>query len=141
MKIEYLDFSQAILNRFTQNGGQSKHVMINDGVMDLWLSDKRNGVMNSRYPSLNCEFRILYAIYEKAISLGGKMYLGANAAQNGKRIGSEALPIDTIDGFISVEFYGKNIGDKTLRRSTYYAAILDWAGFATNHRGGYITVK
>ena len=69
------------------------------------------------------------------------MYLGAGAAQQGQKIGSDSFPVDTIDGFISIEFYGKSVGDKTLRRSTYYAAILDWAGFATNHRGGYLTVN
>lgn len=108
--------------------------------MKLWLSENGDGVMNSRYTSLNCEFKILYSVFNKAISLGGQMDLGANAAQNGTRIGSGGLSVDTIDGYISTEFYGKNIGDKTLRRSTYYAAILDWAGFVANHRGGYIYI-
>ena len=69
------------------------------------------------------------------------MHLGANAAQKGERIDSDNFPVDTIDGFISVEFYGKKLDDKTLRRSTYYAYILDWAGFVTNHWGAYITVN
>ena len=141
MKISYSDFEKTILDKFTKNDGKSQLTMINGGVMNLWLSASKNGIINSRYSSLNCEFRILYAIYEKAISLGGEMYLGANAAQNGQRIGSDSFPVDTIDGFISIEFYGKSIGDKTLRRSTYFAAILDWTGLVTNHRGGYITVK
>ena len=141
MKISYEDFTNTIINKLKLDGGKSQHTMINGGIMYLWLSGSKNGIINSRFSSLNCEFRILYAIYEKAISLGGEMYLGANSAQNGQRIGSDSFPIDTIDGFISIEFYGKNVGDKTLRRSTYYAAILDWAGFATNHRGGVITIN
>lgn len=141
MKISYSDFKKTILDKLEHDGGKSQLTMINGGIMSLWLSNSKNGIINSRYSSLNCEFKILYAIYEKAISLGGEMYLGANAAQNGQRIGSDGFPIDTIDGFISTEFYGKNVGDRTLRRSTYYAAILDWAGFVTNHWGGYITVK
>ncbi len=141
MKIGYSDFVKTILDKLEQDGGKSQLTMINGGIMKLWLSDSKNGIINSRLSSLNCEFTILYAIYEKAISLGGEMYLGANAAQNGQRIGSDGFPADTIDGFISINFYGKNIGDKTLRRSTYYAAILDWAGFAKNHRGGVITIR
>ena len=141
MKISYSDFEKTILDKLERDGGKSQLTMINGGIMNLWLSDSKNGIINSRYSSLNCEFNILYAIYEKAISLGGEMYLGANAAHNGQRIGSDGFPIDTIDGFISIEFYGRSVGDKTLRRSTYYAAILDWTGIVTNHRGGYITVK
>lgn len=69
------------------------------------------------------------------------MYFGANAAQKGLKIGSVDFPVDTIDAFVAIEFYGKTVGEKTTRRSTYYAAILDWAGIVTNHWGGYITVK
>lgn len=141
MKIDYFDFGDIIREKLTRDGGKSQHIMLNGGVMELWLSENKTDIINSRYPSLKCEFRILYAIYEKALSLGGEMYLGASSAQNGQRIGSDGLSIDTIDGFISTEFYGKSIGDTTLRRSTYYAAILDWAGIAINHRGGFITIK
>lgn len=141
MKISYEDFEKTLLDKLERDGGKSQLTMINGGTMNLWLSDSKNGIINSRFSSLNCEFKILYAIYEKAISLGGEMYLGASAAQGGQRIGSDGFPVDTIDGFISIEFYGKKVGDTALRRSTYYAAILDWAGFATNHRGGFITIK
>ena len=140
MKISYSDFKKTMLNKLIRDGGKSQYRMLRGGIMNLWLSKNGDGIENDHY-SLNCEFKILYAIYEKAISLGGEMHLGANAAQNGERIGNDDFPVDTIDGFISVEFYGKKIGDKTLRRSTYYASILDWAGFITNHWGGYITVN
>ena len=81
----------------------------------------------------------------KANELGGTMYRGDSAAQNGAKIGSDKLPLDTIDAFISLEFYGANIGNTTTRRSTYYSAILAWAGIVDNYRskgkGGYIVVK
>lgn len=139
-KINYSEFEKIILGKLANDGGSSEHIMLNRGIMKLWLSEKNDGIRNSRY-SLNCEFKILYAIYEKAVSLGGTMYLGASAAHGGKRIGDKSFPVDTIDGFISLNFYGKKLKDSTLRRSTYYAAVLDWAGFAKNHRGGYITVN
>ena len=141
MKIGYEDFKKSIFEKFELCSGKAQHTMINGGIMELWLSDNKDGIYNSKYPSLNCKFDILYAIYEKAVSLGGEMYLGASAAMNGQRIGSENLSGDTIDGFISLNFYGSSIGDTTLRRSTYYAVILEWTGLVTNHRGGYITVN
>ena len=140
MKITYSYIQNTQPYKLQLQNAQTKFPMIKGGLMNFSLSKKNDGIKNDHY-TLNCKFKILYAIYEMAVSLGGKMYLGASAANNGKRIGSDDLPVDTIDGFISIEFYNKKIGDKTMRRSTYYAAILDWAGFVTNHWGGYITVK
>lgn len=75
MKISYSDFEKTMLDKLTSDGGKSQLTMINGGVMHLWLSDSKNGIINSRYSSLNCEFKILYAIYEKAISLVAKCIL------------------------------------------------------------------
>lgn len=77
------------------------------------------------------DYDILGFIYE---------YLISNFAVNaGKKAGEFYTPHDS---FISLKFYGSNIGDTTLRRSTYYAAILAWAGICNNMRskgqGGYI---
>lgn len=140
MKIGYADFVKTMLDKLERDGGKSQTKMLKGKVMNLWLAKTGDGIKNDHF-YLNCEFKILYAIYEKALSFGGKMYLGSSAAHSGRRIGCEEFPVDTIDGFISLEFYGKKIGGTTRRRSTYYAAILAWAGFVTNNWGGYITVK
>ena len=140
MKISYSDFKRTILEKFKQNNGRGYFKMMNDKIMELWISADGKGVENSQYKCV-CDFVSLYAVYEKAIELGGKMYLGAKAAQDGKKIGSSDLSIDTIDAFVSMEFDGKDIGDTTTRRSTYYSAILDWAGFVSKCRGGFIVVR
>ncbi len=141
MKLTYLEFVEIIIDKLKRDGGLSRHTMLNKREMKLWLSTEGNGIITSNYSSLNCKFMVLYDILTKAAELGGEMYLGANAAQNGCKIGSAELPVDTIDGFISVKWYGKHIGESTQRRSTYYAYVLEWAGFVVDHRGGYITVK
>lgn len=140
MKISCFDFKKMMIEKLERDGGKSQYKMLKGGIMNLWLSENCNGIINDHF-SINCTFEVLYAIYEMAISLGGKMYFGASAAQKGLKIGSNEFPVDTIDAFVAMEFYGKTVGEKTTRRSTYYAAILDWAGFVTNHWGGYLTVK
>ena len=107
---------------------------------------REDGVDNESFPQLRCTWEIIDAIYDKAVELGGRMYRGDSAAQNGAKLGSEELPLDTIDGFISVNFYGNREGNSTLRRSTYYAVIMAWAGICTNNRavndhGGYISLN
>lgn len=136
---------KVIQEKFIECGGKSKMKMLKGEPLDIWVDPLGKGVENSGYSQLICEWHILEAIVNKANELGGTMYRGDSAAQNGAKIGSDELPLDTIDAFISLEFYGANIGNTTTRRSTYYSAILAWAGIVDNYRskgkGGYIVVK
>lgn len=44
------------------------------------------------------------------------------------RLGSEELPLDSVEGNIASKIYGKKIGDSVFRRITPVACILIWAG-------------
>lgn len=136
---------KVIQDKFLECGGKSKMPMLKGDALDIWVASSGKGIENSGYTALVCEWHILEAIVKKANELGGIMYRGDVAAQNGAKIGSEELPLNTIDAFISLEFYDGSIGASTTRRSTYYSAILAWAGIVENHRskgkGGYIVVK
>lgn len=137
--------TNVILDKFLECGGKAKMPMLKGEPLDIWVAASGKGIENSGFTALVCEWHILEAIVKKANKLGGIMYKGDAAAQSGAKIGSDELPLDTIDAFISTEFYGGTIGRSTLRRSTYYAAILAWAGIVENHKskgkGGYIVVK
>ena len=135
--------SNKIKELLKRNGGTAYCNMLKGSPLSIWLTE--GGVANSGFQGFICEWEIFDGIVEKARELGGKMYKGDVAAQNGAKIGSDELPLDTIDAYISLKYYGNKIGNSTLRRSTYYAAILAWAGICTNHRsdgkGGYIVLK
>ena len=132
--------SQKIISMLNAHNGQAACSMLRGNDMRIWLNE--NGVIPEGFPALICKWEVFDAIVEKARQLGGKMYRGDGEAQRGERIGSDHFSLNTIDAFISVNFYGSHIGDTTLRRSTYYAAILKWAGICDNCRsdgnGGYI---
>ena len=136
---------KVIQDKFIECGGKSKMQMLKGDPLDIWVASSGEGVLNSGYKNLVCEWYILEAIVKKANELGGIMYRGDSAAQNGAKIGSPELPLDTIDAYIALNFYGAYEGASTIRRSTYYSAILAWAGIVENHRskgkGGYIVVK
>lgn len=136
---------KALQEKIIAHGGKSLMPVLKGNPVPFYLSPKNDGLISEGLPKVVLEWHIFDAIVKKAISLGGKMYRGDSAAQNGAKIGSDELPLDTIDGFISVEFYGAKTGSATTRRSTYYAGILDWAGIAVNHRsqghGGFITIN
>ena len=136
--------SATIVEKLKAQGGSASCPMLRGEPMNIWLT--KEGVANSAYPDLICEWKVFDEIVHKAYDLGGKMFKGDSAAQSGAKIGSPELPDNTIDSFISLKFYGKGYGDTTLRRSTYYAAILAWAGICTNTRstngeGGYIAIN
>ena len=134
--------SKRIIELLNESGGSAECRMLRGEPLKIWLT--KEGVRNSGFPDLVCEWKILDAIVEKARELGGKMYRGDGASQNGAKIGSKELPLDTIDSFISIKFYGNQEGKSTLRRSTYFAAILAWAEICKNMRsdgkGGYIVL-
>lgn len=132
-------------NRIIECGGEALMPVLKGNPVPFRLSSGKDGLESDGLRGIVLKWEIFDAIVKKAISLGGKMYRGDSAAQNGARIGSDELSLDTIDGFISTKFYGAKVGDSTLRRSTYYSGILSWANIVVNHRsqgrGGFITVN
>lgn len=54
------------------------------------------------------------------------------------RLGEKGVPLDSIEGIIASNVYGKRIGDSVFRRITPIACILHWAGMCENKRGELI---
>lgn len=132
-------------DKIVECGGKAFMPVLKGEPVLFWLSSTQAGFESEGLKGFIFEWKVFDGIVKKAISLGGKMYRGDVAAQNGAKIGSEDLPITTIDGYISTEFYGSKIGSSTMRRSTYFSGILAWAGIATVHRsqgnGSFITIN
>lgn len=135
--------SHVIIDKFNENEGIAKLQSLRGKENVAWMT--QDGVVFANFPGLICKWEMFNGIVEKARELGGKMYRGDVAAQNGEKVG-EGLSLDTIDGFVSFKFFEKKIGSYAVRRSTYFAAVLDWAGIAKNYRaedekGGYIELN
>lgn len=132
-------------DKIVECGGKALMPVLKGESVPFWLSSSQAGFESAGLKGFIFEWKVFDGIVKKAVSLGGKMYRGDVAAQNGAKIGSEDLPVTTIDGYISTEFYGSKIGSSTMRRSTYFSGILAWAGIVTVHRsqgsGSFITVN
>lgn len=132
-------------DKIVECGGKALMPVLKGEPVLFWLSSTQAGFESAGLKGFIFEWKVFDGIVKKAVSLGGKMYRGDVAAQHGAKIGSEDLPVTTIDGYISTEFYGSKIGSTTLRRSTYFSGILAWAGIATVHRsqgnGSFITIN
>ena len=137
--------SDIIKSKLSAEHGESLCPMLKGDPQKIWLTQE--GVVFSGYPNLVCKWEIIDDIMNKMKELGGKMYRGDGAAQKGRKIGSDEFPLDTIDAYIGIKYYGAQVGKSTTRRSTYYAAILTWAGICFNYKsdgnplGGYIVIR
>lgn len=131
--------------KMLQCGGRSSMPMLRGEPIGIYLSPDGRGIIADSYRILVMEWRIFDAIVAKANSLGGEMFKGDAMAQRGAKIGSADFPLSTIDAYISTTFYGSRIGETATRRSTYYCAVLAWAGIVENNRsegeGSYIRVN
>lgn len=136
---------KAIKSRIIESQGAAYLPMLKGGDIKFYLAPDNTGLISSTLPNVILKWEVFDAIVKKANELGGTMLKGDSAAQSGARVGSALLPLDTIDAFISLKFFNSNIGDKILRRSTYFSAVLAWADIAynckSNGEGGYIQIK
>lgn len=60
---------------------------------------------------------------------GGRAYKG-NAMQH--KLGSNGLPLDSVEGYIAYEVYGKKLNQSVFRRITPISGILVWSNICTN---------
>ena len=51
------------------------------------------------------------------------------------KLGEEKLPLNSVEGHVASQIYGKQPGEWVFRRITPIAAILVWAGICEHRRG------
>jgi endonuclease III len=88
---------------------------------------------------LGAQSLLPWIVFEEAINIlsrnGGRAERGD--AMNSK-LGDKGLPLDSIEGHIAHEVYGKQIGESIFRRISPIAAILIWAGVCESVPGELI---
>lgn len=80
-----------------------------------------------------------WKVFEKAIELlekEGGIALKGDAM--GSKLGEPGLPLNSIEGYIAKEVYGKEVGDSVFRRISPIVNILIWAGVCKNGKGKLI---
>jgi len=125
--------SEIIKNKLKENGGRvivytarglnCETRVVADGVS--FLSDKLP--INPPY-----EFRVFDMIVELLLANGGKARKG-----NGRnyKLGEPDCDETTVVGYIGKHYAGKSYGDSVFDPVFVLAAVLEWAGIATNGRG------
>lgn len=101
---------------------------------DIGYDTNGKGLISSKIPPENqLTWEAFNAAVEVVINNGGRAVKGN--ARSGARLGSEGLPLDSIEGYIAHKVHNVQIGETAFGPGFVIAAVLDWAEICHNERG------
>lgn len=123
-----------IKEKLNKYGGTATIPMISAGKeINIWFDPKGNGLACDKIPVEDqLTWEVFIASYNIAVAQDGELYKGY--ARSG-RLGSEKLPINSLEGYVAHAVHGVNVGESAFSPGFVIAAILDWAGIFINERG------
>ena len=131
--------TRTIKEKLNINEGRALIPQFRGDLCEIRYDISGNGLTTPKIPIPDqLTWDVFDAAVEIVIKNGGKVVKGK--AQTGARLGSDDLPIDSLEGYIAYKVRGKKIGETAYGPGFVVAAILDWADICNNERG-YISIK
>lgn len=128
-----------IKEKLNFNGGRTSIPLYSGDLCDIGFDPNGKGLVSPKIPVPN---HLIWAVFEAAVEVviqkGGKAVKGK--ARSGAKLGSDDLPLDSVEGYIAHKVHGAQIGETAFGPGFVIAAILDWAGICRNERG-YLTIN
>ncbi len=97
------------------------------------------GLVSPKIPPAN---QLIWEAFEAAVEVvvknGGKATKGK--ARSGAKLGSDDLPLDSVEGYIAFKVHGVKEGETAFGPGFVICAVLDWAEICKNERG-YLTIN
>jgi len=127
------DTIKKIKEKLNTLGGIATLPLAKGDSFQIYYEDFGNGVYASNLPhnriltwkAFNCVIELL--IYNNGKAIKGNAMKG--------KLGSSALPLDSVEGYVAHYAYGAKRGDSCLRTISSLASILEWAGICDNGYG------
>lgn len=124
---------QLIKSKLNACGGTATIPLISDGKeATIAFNPDGSGLVCGKVPTKQLTWDVFVACYNILIMNDGELYKGY--ARAGK-LGSERLPIDSLEGYIAYAVHGIREGESAFSPGFVIAAILDWVGLLKNNRG------
>lgn len=106
---------------------------------EIWYDNNGKGLVSPKIPVANhLTWEVFNAAVEVVMKNGGKAEKGK--AQSGAKLGSDALPLNSVEGYIANKVHGVEEGKSAFGPGFVVCAILDWAGVCKNERG-YLSIS
>ena len=125
--------------KLNERGGQVVIPMIQAGKkLIIEFDSDGSGLVCDKIPvPKQLTWEVFIAAYDILIANEGELYKGY--ARTGK-LGSERLPIDSLEGYIAYAVHGVEKGGSAFSPGFAIAAILGWAGILKNERGSILRI-
>jgi hypothetical protein len=128
-----------IKEKLNANGGRTSIPLYSGDICDIGFDPNGKGLVSPKIPVPNhLTWEVFDAAVEVVIQNGGKAMKGK--ARSGSKLGSDDLPLDSVEGYLAHKVHGAQFGDTAFGPGFVIAAILDWAGICHNERG-YLTIN
>ena len=124
--------SEIIKNKLKVSGGRVIVHTARGLPCEICVAADGMSFLSDKIPASPYEFRVFDTVVELLIANGGKARKG-----NGRnyRLGEPECDETTVVGYIGKHYFKKSYGDSVYDPVFVLAAVLEWAGIATNGRG------
>jgi hypothetical protein len=128
-----------IKTKLNDSGGITSIPLYSGDLCEIGFDPNGKGLVSNKIPVPN---QLLWEVFDAAVEVviqnGGKAMKGK--ARSGAKLGSDDLPLDSVEGYIAHKVHGAQIGETAFGPGFVIAAILDWAEVCHNDRG-YLTIN
>ncbi len=120
-------------------GGRTKIRLLQGDLCEIWFDSNGKGLVSPKIPPANqLVWEAFDAAVEVVINNGGKAIKGK--ARSGAKLGSDDLPLDSVEGYIAHKVHGVQEGETAFGPGFVICAVLDWAEICKNERG-YLSIR
>lgn len=120
-------------------GGRAKIRLLQGDLCEIWFDANGKGLVSPKIPPAN---QLIWEAFDAAVEVvvknGGKAIKGK--ARSGAKLGSDDLPLDSVEGYIAHKVHGVQEGETAFGPGFVICAVLDWAEVCKNERG-YLSVN
>jgi hypothetical protein len=128
-----------IKEKLNRSDGRASIPLYSGDLCEISFDSNGKGLASSKIPVPNqLTWEVFEAAVEVVIQNGGKVIKGK--ARSGAKLGSDDLPIDSLEGYIAHKVHGVEIGKTAFGPGFVIAAILDWTEICNNERG-FVTIN
>ena len=128
-----------IKEKLNKSDGRASIPLYNGDLCEIGFDLNGKGLVSPKIPVPNqLTWEVFEAAVEVVIQNEGKVIKGK--ARSGAKLGSDDLPLDSLEGYIAHKVHGVEIGKAAFGPGFVVAAILDWAEVCNNERG-FVTIK
>lgn len=128
-----------IKEKLNKSNGRASIPLYNGDLCEIGFDSTGKGLVSPKIPVPN---QLTWEVFEAAVEIvvqnGGKVIKGK--ARSGAKLGSDDLPLDSLEGYIAHKVHGVEVGKAAFGPGFVIAAILDWAEVCNNERG-FVTIK